>query len=186
VELLEQLRPEHAPPGAARVLKERFKKLDIEVELGFGPEQTIKEVERCLNCDIQTVFEAPKCIECDACIDICPTNCLTITANGDREDLRQRLKAPRARTRPTAVRVGRRCRKPAASWSRTKTSACIAACAPSAARPRLGHAEVHAPHSIELPSPTPHDGTAAAHSREPPDREFIVSRDARGSSSCPG
>ena len=75
-------------------LKERFKKLDIEVELGFTVEQTIQEVERCLNCDIQTVFAANLCIECDACIDICPVNCLTITENGDEADLRTRLSAP--------------------------------------------------------------------------------------------
>ena len=75
-------------------LKERFKKLDIEVELGFTVEQTIEEVERCLNCDIQTVFTANLCIECDACIDICPVNCLTMTENGDEEDLRSRLSAP--------------------------------------------------------------------------------------------
>jgi len=75
-------------------LKERFKKLDIEVELGFTVEQTIQEVERCLNCDIQTVFSNKLCIECDACIDICPVNCLTITANGTEEEIRQRLSAP--------------------------------------------------------------------------------------------
>jgi formate dehydrogenase beta subunit len=75
-------------------LRERFKKLDIEVELGFTAEQTIQEVERCLNCDIQTVFAAKLCIECDACIDICPVNCLTITHNGDEADLRARLSAP--------------------------------------------------------------------------------------------
>ncbi len=75
-------------------LKERFKKLDIEVELGFTVEQTIEEVERCLNCDIQTVFTANLCIECDACIDVCPVNCLTMTANGEEEDLRSRLSAP--------------------------------------------------------------------------------------------
>lgn len=75
-------------------LKERFKKLDIEVELGFTVEQTIQEVERCLNCDIQTQFTASLCIECDACIDICPVNCLTIATNGDEEDLRTRLSAP--------------------------------------------------------------------------------------------
>ncbi len=75
-------------------LKERFKKLDIEVELGYTVEQTIQEVERCLNCDIQTVFTAKLCIECDACIDICPVNCLTITHNGDEADLRTRLSAP--------------------------------------------------------------------------------------------
>ncbi len=75
-------------------LKERFKKLDIEVELGFTAEQAAQEVERCLNCDIQTVFTARLCIECDACIDICPVNCLTITENGDEAELRKRLSAP--------------------------------------------------------------------------------------------
>ncbi len=75
-------------------LKERFKKLNIEVELGFTAEQAAQEVQRCLNCDIQTVFSAKLCIECDACIDICPVDCLTITHNGDEADLRGRLKAP--------------------------------------------------------------------------------------------
>jgi NADPH-dependent glutamate synthase beta subunit-like oxidoreductase/ferredoxin len=75
-------------------LKKRFKKLDIEVELGFTADQAVQEVERCLNCDIQTVFAPDLCIECDACIDVCPVNCLTITANGDEDDLRTRLSAP--------------------------------------------------------------------------------------------
>ena len=75
-------------------LKERFKKLDIEVELGFTAEQTVLEVERCLNCDIQTVFAAPLCIECDACVDVCPVDCLTIAENGTEEELRARLTAP--------------------------------------------------------------------------------------------
>jgi len=75
-------------------LAERFKKLNVEVELGFTAEQADAEVQRCLNCDIQTVFTDHLCIECDACIDICPTDCLTITRNGSEEDLRQRLKAP--------------------------------------------------------------------------------------------
>ena len=75
-------------------LKKRFQKLDIEVELGFSAEQAAEEVERCLNCDIQTVFTANLCIECDACLDICPVSCLTITHNGSEDDLRTRLKAP--------------------------------------------------------------------------------------------
>jgi len=75
-------------------LKQRFKKIDIEVELGFTAEQAVQEVERCLNCDIQTVFTADLCIECDACIDICPVRCLTITANGEEDELRTRLSAP--------------------------------------------------------------------------------------------
>jgi ferredoxin len=75
-------------------LKERFKKLNIEVELGFTAEQAAQEVQRCLNCDVQTVFAPKLCIECDACIDICPVDCLTITQNGTEPDLRTRLKAP--------------------------------------------------------------------------------------------
>ena len=75
-------------------LKERFKKLNIEVELGFTAEQAAQEAARCLNCDVQTVFEAKLCIECDACIDICPVDCLTITQDGTEAELRTRLRAP--------------------------------------------------------------------------------------------
>ncbi|MCP5327427.1 MAG: FAD-dependent oxidoreductase [Steroidobacteraceae bacterium] len=75
-------------------LKERFKKINIEVELGFTAEQAAEEVQRCLNCDVQTIFDAKLCIECDACIDICPVDCLTMTPNGEEAELRTRLKAP--------------------------------------------------------------------------------------------
>jgi NADPH-dependent glutamate synthase beta subunit-like oxidoreductase/ferredoxin len=75
-------------------LKERFKKINIEVELGFTPEQAAQEAQRCLNCDVQTVFEAKLCIECDACIDVCPVDCLTITAAGDEAEIRAHLRAP--------------------------------------------------------------------------------------------
>jgi NADPH-dependent glutamate synthase beta subunit-like oxidoreductase/ferredoxin len=80
-------------------LKQRFKKLNIEVELGFTAEQVATEVERCLNCDLQTVFTADLCIECDACIDICPVDCLAIAPNGTEQELSNRLKA--ARLEPT-------------------------------------------------------------------------------------
>ncbi len=65
-----------------------------EVELGFDEQLAYAETQRCLNCDVQTVFSAPACIECDACVDICPTDCITFTVNGDEPDLRTRLKAP--------------------------------------------------------------------------------------------
>ena len=87
-------------PSARQVMRheelaKRFRDLNVEVELGFTAEQVATEVSRCLNCDIQTCFTPPKCIECDACIDVCPTNCLTITTNHSAEsDLRQRLSAP--------------------------------------------------------------------------------------------
>ncbi len=78
-------------------LVERFQKLNIEVELGFSADQTVREVQRCLNCDVQTAFLTEKrCIECDACVDICPVQCLTITRDGDEADLRHRLSAPAA------------------------------------------------------------------------------------------
>ena len=76
-------------------LRERFKALDIEVELGFDAEQTAREVERCLNCDVQTVFTERACIECDACVDICPLQCITIAEPAEDEaELRKRLTAP--------------------------------------------------------------------------------------------
>jgi NADPH-dependent glutamate synthase beta subunit-like oxidoreductase/ferredoxin len=79
-------------------LKERFKKLNIEVELGYSAEIAEQEVQRCLNCDVQTVFEAKLCIECDACIDICPVDCLTMTRDGAEAELRTRLRAPARNT----------------------------------------------------------------------------------------
>jgi ferredoxin len=75
-------------------LVERFKSLDKEVELGFDIEQTAREVQRCLNCDVQTKFTDNQCIECDACIDVCPVLCLTIAPNGEEADLRKRLTVP--------------------------------------------------------------------------------------------
>ena len=75
-------------------LVERFKNLNTEVEMGFDPEQTAREVQRCLNCDIETVFNAPKCIECDACIDICPVSCLTMEKDAPEEELRHHLSVP--------------------------------------------------------------------------------------------
>jgi formate dehydrogenase (NADP+) beta subunit len=75
-------------------LVERFKSLEKEVELGFDLEQTAREVQRCLNCDVQTKFTDHQCIECDACIDVCPVLCLTIAPNGEEKDLRKRLTVP--------------------------------------------------------------------------------------------
>ena len=72
----------------------RFKDINIEVELGFEPGQFRREVERCLNCDIQTDFAANLCIECDACIDVCPVDCLMITDNADEDVLRSKIKTP--------------------------------------------------------------------------------------------
>jgi NADPH-dependent glutamate synthase beta subunit-like oxidoreductase/ferredoxin len=79
-------------------LKQRFEQLNIEVELGFNIEQTAREVQRCLNCDVETAFTEKRCIECDACIDICPVQCLTITRDGLEGEVRARLSAPAVNT----------------------------------------------------------------------------------------
>jgi formate dehydrogenase beta subunit len=72
----------------------RFSGMTIEVEEGFTDAQTRAEVQRCLNCDVQTHFTDNLCIECDACIDICPVDCLTIVPNAEEPELRTRLMAP--------------------------------------------------------------------------------------------
>ena len=75
-------------------LEKTLKDRKLEVELGFDQGTGYKEAERCLNCDVQTVFDEVRCIECDACVDICPTDCISFTANGEEGDLRTRLVAP--------------------------------------------------------------------------------------------
>jgi formate dehydrogenase (NADP+) beta subunit len=74
----------------------RFESMTTEVEKGFTAEQTRVEVERCLNCDMETHFIPSLCIECDACLDICPVDCLTITPNADEPEMRLRFLAPAA------------------------------------------------------------------------------------------
>ena len=64
-------------------------------------------MERCLNCDVQTHFTDSLCIECDACIDICPTDCLTI-AEGEEgaKDEGRRSKderTPNGKTAPSPI-----------------------------------------------------------------------------------
>jgi ferredoxin len=73
-----------------------LKDIRQEVELGFDVELAWKEAQRCLNCDVQTVFAPRLCIECDACVDICPMDCITFTADGEEADVRARLSAPAA------------------------------------------------------------------------------------------
>ncbi len=75
--------------------KETLTNRKKEVELGFDISTAFREAQRCLNCDVQTVFTENKCIECDACMDICPTNCITFTMDEEDEDtLRNKLLVP--------------------------------------------------------------------------------------------
>lgn len=74
-----------------KALKDRL----LEVEVGFSRDTGFQEAQRCLNCDVQTVFTESKCIECDACVDICPTRCITFTPPVEDEAvLRTKLSAP--------------------------------------------------------------------------------------------
>ncbi len=75
-------------------LQTSIRNLKLEVELGYDDKLAAKEVERCLNCDVQTVFTASLCIECDACMDICPVDCINFTENEPEPQLRQHLRVP--------------------------------------------------------------------------------------------
>ncbi len=77
-----------------RAPEETLRNIRIEVELGYDDLLAYKEAERCLNCDVQTVFTGALCIECDACVDICPVDSITFTADGPEAELRTRLSAP--------------------------------------------------------------------------------------------
>jgi formate dehydrogenase (NADP+) beta subunit len=80
--------------GKEETLRNRKK----EVELGFDLPTAFREAQRCLNCDVQTVFAEDKCIECDACMDICPTSCISFIQNEAEEELRLHTKVPALNT----------------------------------------------------------------------------------------
>ncbi|ODS98241.1 MAG: glutamate synthase [Lautropia sp. SCN 69-89] len=80
-----------------RDVNQALRDIRVEVELGFDAQTALREAQRCLNCDVQTVFTAKQCIECDACVDVCPTDCITFTmlpASNDERALRASLRAP--------------------------------------------------------------------------------------------
>jgi ferredoxin len=77
-----------------RDVNQTLKNIKVEVELGFDVQTAWREAQRCLNCDVQTVFTTSQCIECDACVDICPTDCITFTGNAPEDALRTQLRAP--------------------------------------------------------------------------------------------
>ncbi len=82
----------HKVPWASA--EKTLKSIRVEVELGFDQQTAWKEAQRCLNCDVQTVFTPKLCIECDGCVDVCPMDCISFTANGEEPELRARLSAP--------------------------------------------------------------------------------------------
>ncbi len=49
-----------------------------EVEVGYGPEEATLEALRCLRCFDNVMLDADLCILCGLCVDVCPTDCITI------------------------------------------------------------------------------------------------------------
>ena len=93
-----EVNPEARNKVPWRDVNQALRSIKVEVELGFDPATAFKEAQRCLNCDVETVFSEKLCIECDACVDICPTDCITFTGNGEEADIRERLRAPALNT----------------------------------------------------------------------------------------
>ena len=91
-----QIHPDARYKVPWRDVNQTLRNIKVEVEMGFDVATAWKEAQRCLNCDVQTVFTSKLCIECDACVDICPMDCITFTADGEEADLRRRLNAPAA------------------------------------------------------------------------------------------
>jgi formate dehydrogenase (NADP+) beta subunit len=96
LELPQRLQPLAAHADAARGAGGALPRDERRGRARVHPEQTAREVQRCLNCDVQTHFTAELCIECDACVDVCPVSCLTIAPDGPEEEVRLRLSAPAA------------------------------------------------------------------------------------------
>ena len=49
-----------------------------EVEVGYGAPQALLESLRCLRCFDNVMLEPELCILCGLCVDVCPTDCITI------------------------------------------------------------------------------------------------------------
>jgi formate dehydrogenase (NADP+) beta subunit len=50
-----------------------------EVEIGYDATQAQREALRCLRCFDNIMLAPELCILCGLCVDVCPTNCITIT-----------------------------------------------------------------------------------------------------------
>ena len=64
-----------------------------EVETGYDEDQGRLEGLRCLRCFDNVMLEPSLCILCGLCVDVCPTDCITIA----RADRRRRSAPQRSR-----------------------------------------------------------------------------------------
>lgn len=58
--------------------EERLKHPEALVEIGYTPEQAMREASRCLDCGVTPVFDGARCVLCGGCADVCPTLCLKL------------------------------------------------------------------------------------------------------------
>ena len=128
----------HAP------IEKTLKDVRLEVELGFDVKQAFLEAQRCLNCDVQTVFDTPKCIECDACVDICPMDCITFTANEPEAELRDHLTAPSLHPKTQELYISDRTQDRAHHGQGRRPLPALRALRRTLSHRRLGHAEIPA------------------------------------------
>jgi formate dehydrogenase beta subunit len=50
----------------------------VQVEIGYGPAEAMREASRCLDCGVTPVFDGARCVLCGGCVDVCPTLCLKL------------------------------------------------------------------------------------------------------------
>jgi ferredoxin len=62
----------------ARHPADRLTHPDVLVEIGYAPEQAMREASRCLDCGVTPVFDGSRCVLCGGCVDVCPTLCLKL------------------------------------------------------------------------------------------------------------
>lgn len=58
--------------------EDRLHRPDALVELGYTPEQAMREASRCLDCGVTPVVDGSRCVLCGGCADVCPTLCLKL------------------------------------------------------------------------------------------------------------
>jgi formate dehydrogenase major subunit len=54
------------------------RKIEREVQLGFGRETAMIEARRCLQCDYNITVDSEPCILCAGCVDVCPHGCIQL------------------------------------------------------------------------------------------------------------
>jgi ferredoxin len=60
--------------------EERLHHPEALVEIGYTPEQAVREASRCLDCGVTPVFDGARCVLCGGCADVCPTLCLKLVS----------------------------------------------------------------------------------------------------------